>query len=152
MWGHFLYKYSVFESYFYCYSATYGPISMKLCKAVKVNVTNVFTNFHKVSRFCLGFIGLWVCVATPTFINEPILANQRTKFHFFFDNYWSRESRDYYCSGLIEIEKKNQRLVRKSRFLQICEYLMNDLIDSNGSRGKVAHYETSYQMICILCG
>ncbi len=83
MLGHFLYKYSVFESYFYCYSATYGPISMKLCKAVKVNVTNVFTNFHKVSRFCLGFIGLWVCVATPTFLNEPILANQRTKFHFF---------------------------------------------------------------------
>ncbi len=26
MLGHFLYKYSVFESYFYCYSATYGPI------------------------------------------------------------------------------------------------------------------------------
>ncbi len=33
--------------------------------------------------------------------------------------------------------EKNQRLVRKSRFLQIYEYLMNDLIDSNGSRGKV---------------
>ncbi len=32
------------------------------------------------------------------------------------------------------------------------EYLMNDLIDSNGSRGKVSHYEVSYQMICILCG
>ncbi len=29
---------------------------------------------------------------------------------------------------------------------------MNDLIDSNGSRGKVSHYEVSYQMICILCG
>ncbi len=29
---------------------------------------------------------------------------------------------------------------------------MNDLIDSNSSRGKVAHFETSYQMICILCG
>ncbi len=28
---------------------------------------------------------------------------------------------------------------------------MNDLIDTNGSRGKVAHYE-DYQMICILCG
>ncbi len=51
MLGHFLYKYSVFESYFYCYSATYGPISMKLCMAAKVNVTHVFTNFHKVSSF-----------------------------------------------------------------------------------------------------
>ncbi len=29
---------------------------------------------------------------------------------------------------------------------------MNDLIDTNGSRGKVAQYEESYQMICILCG
>ncbi len=27
---------------------------------------------------------------------------------------------------------------------------MNDLIDSNSSRGKVAHFETSYQMICIV--
>ncbi len=51
MWGHFQYKYSVFESYFYCYSATYGPISMKRCMAVKVNVTHVFTNFHKFQDF-----------------------------------------------------------------------------------------------------
>ncbi len=29
---------------------------------------------------------------------------------------------------------------------------MNDLIDTNGSRGKVAQYDESYQMICILCG
>ncbi len=28
---------------------------------------------------------------------------------------------------------------------------MNDLIDTNGSRDKVAHM-MSYQMICILCG
>ncbi len=151
MWGHFLYKYSVFESYFYCYSATYGPISMKLCKAVKDNVTNVFTNFHKVSRFCLGFIGLWVCVATPTFLNEPILANQRTKFHF-FSIIIDLESPEIITAVVWSRLRKNQRLVRKSRFLQICEYLMNDLIDSNGSRGKVAHYDTSYQMICILCG
>ncbi len=47
---------------------------------------------------------------------------------------------------------KNQRLVRKSRFLQIYEYLIKDLIDTNGSRGKVAQYDKSYQMICILCG
>ncbi len=51
--------------------------------AVKVNVTHVFTNFHKVSSFCLGFIGLWLCVTRPLFLNELILANQRTKFHFF---------------------------------------------------------------------
>ncbi len=29
---------------------------------------------------------------------------------------------------------------------------MNDFIDSNGSRGKVVHYEEIYQIICILCG
>ncbi len=65
------------------YSATYGPIAMKLCMAIKGHLTHVFTNFRKVSSFCLGFIGLWVYVATPTSVNEPIKANQRTKFHFF---------------------------------------------------------------------
>ncbi len=59
-------KYCVFEGFFYCYSATYGPIAMKLCMAVKGHLTHVFTNFRKVSSFCLGFIGLWVYVATPT--------------------------------------------------------------------------------------
>ncbi len=59
-------KYCVFEGFFYCYSATYGPIAMKLCMAVKGHLTHVFTNFRKVSSFCLGFIGLWVSVATPT--------------------------------------------------------------------------------------
>ncbi len=29
---------------------------------------------------------------------------------------------------------------------------MKDLIDSNDSKGKVAHYDETYQMICILCG
>ncbi len=29
---------------------------------------------------------------------------------------------------------------------------MNNLIDTNGSRGKVAQYDEIYQMICILCG
>ncbi len=48
--------------------------------------------------------------------------------------------------------EKNQRLVRKSRFLTYYSYLINDLIDTNGSRGKVAQYDESYQMICILCG
>ncbi len=44
-----------------------GPIAMKLCMAVKGHLTHVFTNFRKVSSFCLGFIGLWVYVATPTY-------------------------------------------------------------------------------------
>ncbi len=43
------------------------PIAMKLCMAVKGHLTHVFTNFRKVSSFCLGFIGLWVYVATPTY-------------------------------------------------------------------------------------
>ncbi len=56
---------------------------MKLCMAVKGHRTHAFTNFRKVSSFGLGFIGLWVYVATPLLVNEPIKANQRTKFHFF---------------------------------------------------------------------
>ncbi len=57
----------------------------------------------------------------PRLLNEPIIANQRTNSTF-FDNYWSRESRDYYCSGLSRLRKKPET-IRKSRFLQICEYL-----------------------------
>ncbi len=83
MLGNFLYKYSVFESYFYCYSATYGPIAMKLRMAFKGHVIHVFTNFCKVSSFGVGFIGLWVMWPRPLVVNEPIKANQRTKFHFF---------------------------------------------------------------------
>ncbi len=58
--------------------------------------------FQNVLRFRLGFIAfgyIWPC----HFPKWPVIANQRTKF-IFFDNYWSRESREYYCSGLIEIE------------------------------------------------
>ncbi len=71
-----------FEVFFYCYSATYGPIAMKLCMAVKGHLTHVFTTFVKFQvlfRFYrpLGY------VATPTVVNEPNKANQRTKFHFF---------------------------------------------------------------------
>ncbi len=72
----------VFLNALFTVIGTCGPISMKRCMAVKVNVTHVFTSFHKVSRFCLGFIGLWLCVTSP-FLNELILSNQRTKFHFF---------------------------------------------------------------------
>ncbi len=56
-----------------------------------------------------------MCDQAP-FLNELILANQRTKFHFFFDDYWSRASIDYYYSGFDRGWEKNQRLVRKSRF------------------------------------
>ncbi len=79
-WGHFLYKYSVFES-FYCYSATYGPISMKLCMAVKViwhMFSPTFIKFQVLFRFYRPLV-----MCTRPFLNELILANQRTKFHFF---------------------------------------------------------------------
>ncbi len=45
IWGHFLYKYCVFERFFYCYNTTYGPISMKLRMAVKSHLTR----FHQLS-------------------------------------------------------------------------------------------------------
>ncbi len=87
----------------------------------------------------------------PLLVNEPIKANQRTKFHF-FSIIIDLESPEIITAVVWSRLRKKQRLVRKSRFLQICEYLMNDLIDTNGSRGKVAHYDETYQTICILCG
>ncbi len=45
IWSHFLYKCCVFESYFYCYSTTNGPISIKLYMAVK----GYLTRFHQLS-------------------------------------------------------------------------------------------------------
>ncbi len=58
---------TVFWGLFHCYSATYGPISMKLCMLVKSHLTHVFTNFRKVSGFCSGFIGLWLYMTRPHF-------------------------------------------------------------------------------------
>ncbi len=49
---------------------------------VKVNVTHVFTNFHKFQDFVRFYRPLVMCNQAP-FLNELILANQRTKFHFF---------------------------------------------------------------------
>ncbi len=56
---------------------------MKLCMPVKSHLKHVFTQFRKVLDFRSGFIGLWLYVAKPHFLNELIKANQRTKFHFF---------------------------------------------------------------------
>ncbi len=47
-----------------------------------------------------------MCDQAP-FLNELILANQRTKFHF-FSIIIDLESIDYYYSGLIEVEKKTR--------------------------------------------
>ncbi len=54
----------IFNSYD-CYSATYGPISMKLYIIVKSHRSHVLTKFRKVLSFRLGFIGFWVYVAMP---------------------------------------------------------------------------------------
>lgn len=51
-----------------CYSATYGPILMKLCMIVKRNLTHDFTKFRKVLSFfffyvlSFRFYRLLVCV------------------------------------------------------------------------------------------
>ena len=73
----------VFWDLFYCYSATYGLISMKLCMLVKSHLLHDVTEFHKVLSFRLGFIGFGVCLATPLFLYYPFTANQRTKFNIF---------------------------------------------------------------------
>ncbi len=56
---------------------------MKLFLLVNSHLTHVFSNFRKVSSFCLGFIGFWLCVTTPLFLNETVVANQRAKFNIF---------------------------------------------------------------------
>jgi len=56
---------TVFLIIFHCYSATYGPISMKLCKFVQSHLKHVFTQFRKVLDFHLGFIGFGEYLATP---------------------------------------------------------------------------------------
>ncbi len=66
IWGH-LYRNIVFWGLPNCYSATYGPISMKLCMLFKSHVSHVFKKFRKVLSFRLSFIGLWLYVATPPF-------------------------------------------------------------------------------------
>ncbi len=89
---------------------------------VKSHLKHVFTQFRKVLDFRSGFIGLWLYSGQAPFLNELIKANQRTKFHFFSIIIDLESPEIITSSGLIEIEKKNQRLVRKSRFLT---YLVN---------------------------
>ncbi len=84
----------------------------------------------------------------PLMVNEPIKANQRTKFHF-FSIIIDLESSEIITAVVWSRLRKKPETSSKNRFLQICEYLINDLIDTNGSRGKVAQYDESYQMICI---
>ncbi len=72
----------------------------------------------------------------PLMVNEPIKANQRTKFHF-FSIIIDLESPEIITAVVWSRLRKNQRLVRKSSFLQICEYLINDLIDTNGLEAKL---------------
>ncbi len=87
----------------------------------------------------------------PLVVNEPIKANQRTKFHF-FSIIIDLESPEIITAVVWSRLRKKTETSSKSWFLQMCEYLMNHLIDTNGSRDKVAQYDESYQMICILCG
>ncbi len=57
----------VFLRAIFSYSATYGPIFMKLFMIVNSYLTHVFTNFCKFSRFGLGFIGFWLYVTRLPF-------------------------------------------------------------------------------------
>ncbi len=63
------------------------------------------------------------------FKNERIIANQRTKFNI-FSMIIDLESPENITAVVWSRLSKKQRLVRKSRFLHIWEYLMNDLIDN----------------------
>ncbi len=56
-----------------------------------------------------------MCNQAP-FLNELILANQRTKFHF-FSMIIDLESPEIITAVVWSRLRKNQRLVRKSRFL-----------------------------------
>ncbi len=68
---------------FNSYSATYGPISIKLCMLVNDVMSHMLTNFCEVLSFYLWFIGIWVYFDTPLSLNDPVLETQRSKFNFF---------------------------------------------------------------------
>jgi len=55
-WQFTIWKYMVLKL-FNSYSATYGPISMKLCMLVNDVMTHMLINFWDVLSFPLGFIG-----------------------------------------------------------------------------------------------
>ena len=50
---------------FDCYSAIFGPISIKFCMLVNDVMSHMLTNFCEVLSFHLGFIGFLVHFATP---------------------------------------------------------------------------------------
>ena len=76
-------KYCVFGDFIYWYSATYGPIFMKLGMLVKSHRTHVFTVFRKVLRFFLDFIGILVYFGHAPSLNDSVTSNQTTKFNIF---------------------------------------------------------------------
>ncbi len=85
---------------------------------------------------------LVICGQAP-FLNELIKANQRTNFHF-FSIIIDLESPEIITKWFDWDWEKKQRLVAKVGFWHICEYLMNDLIDSINPRGKVAQNKETY--------
>ncbi len=88
-------------------------ISMKLCMLLKGHLSHVLTKFRNVLSF--RFYRLLGICKMP-FINDPVVASQRKTIQHYFDNYSSGECWKY------------QRIKK---------YLMKDLINSNGSWGKV---------------
>jgi len=78
-------EYIVFNI-FNSYSATYSPISMKLCMLVNNVKTHMLVNFCEVLSFPLGFVGFWVHFYHTSFVNDPVIEKQMIKFNF-FDNY-----------------------------------------------------------------
>ncbi len=57
----------VFESSFYCYSATCWSDLHETCMAVKVSGHMLSPTFNYSFKILLGFIGLWLCVTRPLF-------------------------------------------------------------------------------------
>ena len=76
-------KYCVFGDFIYWYSATYGPILMKLGMVVKSHRIHVFTVFRKVLSFCLDFIGIWVYFGHAPSLNDSVTSKESTKFNIF---------------------------------------------------------------------
>ncbi len=75
------------------------------------------------------------------FLNELILANQRTKFHF-FSIIIDLESPEIITAVVWSRLRKNQRTsLQKLVFDIFINILINDLIDSISPRGKVVQNE-----------
>jgi len=68
---------------FNSYSATYGPISMKLCMLLRRVMRHMLINFCENFEFSFRIYMILGAFCPIPFVNDPVKANQKQKFYFF---------------------------------------------------------------------